>query len=193
MSQAIDNLIAYRVLTMLIKPFSETDAFKLGIIDNKGKNLIKPSSFHTQEQREAYTFLHRLVFNMKKIINRLPGGESKLKSLVSAYFLIREYYEKNNRSTSMMQEKFNKLMQSEAILVEESILVEKFIKDLDEDGGGGGMAGGGGGAAAGGPANVTGTMVSTDIPVPKKKDLDKYKKTNKAGVVAMTRRNNKVL
>jgi len=193
MSQAIDNLIAYRVLTMLVKPFSETDAFKLGIIDNKGKNLIKPSSFRTQEQREAYTFLHRLVFNMKKIINRLPGGESKLKSLVSAYFLIREYYEKNNRSTSMMQEKFNKLMQSEAILVEESILVEKFIKDLDEDGGGGGMAGGGGGAAAGGPANVTGTMVSTDIPVPKKKDLEKYKKTNQSGVVSMTRRNNKVL
>ena len=193
MSQAIDNLIAYRVLTMLVKPFSETDAFKLGIIDNKGKNLIKPSSFRTQEQREAYTFLHRLVFNMKKIINRLPGGESKLKSFVSAYFLIREYYENNTRSTSMMQERFNKLMQSEAILAEESILVEKFIKDLDEDGGGGGMAGGGGGAAAGGPANVTGTMVSTDIPVPKKKDLEKYKKTNQSGVVSMTRRNNKVL
>ena len=193
MSQAIDNLIAYRVLTMLVKPFSETDAFKLGIIDNKGKNLIKPSSFRTQEQREAYTFLHRLVFNMKKIINRLPGGESKLKSFVSAYFLIREYYENNTRSTSMMQERFNKLMQSEAILAEESILVEKFIKDLDEDGGGGGMAGGGGGAAVGGPTNVTGTMVSTDIPVPKKKDLEKYKKTNQSGVVSMTRRNNKVL
>ena len=60
MSQAIDNLIAYRVLTMLVKPFSETDAFKLGIIDNKGKNLIKPSSFDTQEQRDAYTFLHQI-------------------------------------------------------------------------------------------------------------------------------------
>lgn len=193
MSQAIDNLIAYRVLTMLIKPFSETDAFKLGIIDNKGKNLIKPSSLRTQEQRDAYTFLHRLVFNMKKIINRLPGGESKLKSLVSAYFLIREYYEKNTRSTSMMENKFNKLMETEAILAEETVLIEKFIKDLEEDGGGGGVAGGGGGAASGGIANVTGTMVSTDIPVPKKKDTDKYKKTNQAGVVAMTRRNNKVL
>ena len=130
---------------------------------------------------------------MKKIINRLPGGESKLKSLVSAYFLIREYYEKNTRSTSMMENKFNKLMETEAILAEETVLIEKFIKDLEEDGGGGGVAGGGGGAASGGIANVTGTMVSTDIPVPKKKDTDKYKKTNQAGVVAMTRRNNKVL
>jgi len=181
MSQIVDNLIAYRVLTMLIKPFSETDAFKLGIIDNKGKNLIKPSSLSTQEQKSAYTFLHRLVFNMKKIINKLPGGESKLKSFVSAYFLIREYYEKNERSTSMMEQKFHKLMQTDAILAEEVILVEKFIKKIEEDGEGGA------------PANVTGAGVSTDIPVPKKKDLDKYKQTNQAGVVSMARRNNKVM
>ena len=181
MSQIVDNLIAYRVLTMLVKPFSETDAYKLGIIDNKGKNLIKPSSLSTTEEKNAYTFLHRLVFNMKKIINKLPGGESKLKSFISAYFLIREYYEKNDRSTSMMEQKFHKLMQTDAILAEEAILVEKFIKKIEEDGEGGA------------PANVTGAGVSTDIPVPKKKDLDKYKQTNQAGVVSMARRNNKVL
>ena len=181
MSQIVDNLIAYRVLTMLVKPFSETDAYKLGIIDNKGKNLIKPSSLSTTEEKNAYTFLHRLVFNMKKIINKLPGGESKLKSFISAYFLIREYYEKNERSTSMMEQKFHKLMQTDAILAEEAILVEKFIKKIEEDGEGGA------------PANVTGAGVSTDIPVPKKKDLDKYKQTNQAGVVSMARRNNKVL
>jgi hypothetical protein len=180
MSQIVDNLIAYRVLTMLVKPFRETDAYKLGIIDAKGKNLIKPSSLSTTEQKSAYTFLHRLVFNMKKIINRLPGGESKLKSLAAAFFLIKEYYENNTRSTSMMEEKFHKLMESEAILAEETIVIEKYMKDLEEDGEGGA------------PANVTGAGVSTDIPVPKKKDLDKYKKTNQ-GIVSMTRRNNKVL
>jgi hypothetical protein len=166
---------------MLVKPFSETDAYRLGIIDNKGKNLIKPSSLSTTEQKSAYTFLHRLVFNMKKIINKLPGGESKLKSVISAYFLIRGYYEKNDRSTSMMEQKFHKLMETDAILAEESILVEKFIKKIEEEGEGGA------------PANVTGAGVSTDIPLPKKKDLDKYKQTNQAGVVSMARRNNKVM
>lgn len=180
MSQIVDNLIAYRVLTMLVKPFSETDAYRLGIIDNKGKNLIRPSSLSTTEEKSAYTFLHRLVFNMKKIINKLPGGESKLKSVISAYFLIREYYEKNDRSTSMMEQKFHKLMETDAILAEESILVEKFIKKIEEEG-------------EGAPANVTGAGVSTDIPLPKKKDLDKYKQTNQAGVVSMARRNNKVM
>jgi hypothetical protein len=182
MSQVIDNLIAYRVLSMLVKPFTETDAYKLGIIDNKGKNLIKPSSLDSQK-KDAYTFLHRLVFNMKKIINKLPGGENKLKSLVSAYFLIKEYYEKNERSTSMMEHKFNKLMETDAILAEETILIEKYVKELEEDG-----------AIGGAPANATGAMTSTDAattPVLKKKDIDKYKKTN-AGAVSMTRRNNKV-
>lgn len=189
MSQVIDNLIAYKVLTMLVKPFRETDAYRLGIIDAKGKNLIKPSALSSQEEKNSYTFLHRLVFNMKKIINKLPGGESKLKSLAAAFFLIKEYYENNTRSTSMMEEKYNKLIESNAILAEETIIIEKYMKDIDEDGG----VSGGGGASAAPVANVTGSMVSTDIPVPKKKDLEKYKKTNHAGVVAMTRRNNKVL
>lgn len=184
MAQVIDNLIALRVLSMLVKPFSETDAFRLGIIDNKGKNLIKPSMFTNVEQKSAYTFLHRLVFNMKKIINKLPGGESKLKSLVTAYFLIREYYEKNERSVSMMEHKFHRLMENEAILAEETILIEKYIKSLEEEGEGGGA-----------PANATGAMTSTDAattPVLKKKDIDKYKQSN-TGAVSMARRNNKVM
>jgi len=166
MALLVDNLIAIRILTLLVKPFIQTDAYKLGIIDVKGKNLIKPSSFTTSEQRNAYTYLHRLVFNMKKLINRLPGGENKLKSLATAFFLIKEYYERNDKSISMMESKFHKIMESNVILAEEEILVEAYIKKIEEDGEGGGGA----------PTNSTGAMVSTDIPVPKKKDIDKYKK-----------------
>ena len=92
MSQLIDNIIAYRVLRMLITPFQDTEAYKLGIIDVHGKNLRKVSSLHTSQEKDAYNYLTRLVFNMKKIINRLPGGESKIKNLVAALWLIKEYY-----------------------------------------------------------------------------------------------------
>lgn len=184
MSRVVDNLVAYRVLSMLVKPFVETDAYKLGIIDSKGKTLIKSSDFRTGAQRDAFTYLHRLVFNMKKIINKLPGGENKLKSVVSALFLVKEYYETNNRSTSMMEERFHALMQFDGILAEETILVEKYMKDLEEDGEGG--------AVSAAPANVTGSMVSTDIPVPKKKDLKKYKQNQEdlggPGLLNLTRR-----
>jgi hypothetical protein len=182
MSRLIDNLVAYRVLSMLVKPFVDTDAYKLGIIDSKGKNLKRSSLLNTDAERNAYTYLHRLVFNMKKIINKLPGGESKLKSLVSAYFLIKEYYQKNDRSISMMEEKFNRLMESDALLAEELLIVEKYMKELEEDGMGAGAVGGA-------PTNSTGAAVSTDIPVPKKKDVNKYKQMNAGGpIVGMTRR-----
>ena len=188
MSRLVDNVIAYRILTMLVRPFIETDAYRLGIIDSKGKNLIKPSEL-TSDQKDAYTVLHRLVFNMKKIINRLPGGENKLKSIVTALFLIKEYYETNNRSTSLMEEKFHTLMDMDIILAEETLAVEQFMKELEEDGGGAGSAGAGaGGATVASPTNATGSMVSTDIPVPKKKDVDKYKKKNVSSLISMTRR-----
>ena len=88
----VDNLIAYRILTMLVKPFNETEAFKLGIIDAQGKNLIKARNLTTIKQKQAYTYLHRLVFNLKRIINKLPGGESRTKNVVAAFFLVKEAY-----------------------------------------------------------------------------------------------------
>jgi hypothetical protein len=83
-----------------------------------------------------------------------------------------------------MEERFHALMQFDGILAEETILVEKYMKDLEEDGEGG--------AVSAAPANVTGSMVSTDIPVPKKKDLKKYKQNQEnlggPGLLNLTRR-----
>lgn len=159
MSRLIDNLIAYRVLSMLVTPFVDTKAFKLGIIDAKGKNLRKSYTLKTTEEKEAYTYLNRLVFNMKKIINKLPGGESKLKSLVAAFFLVKEYYESGDRTTSLMEEKYIRLLEklnSGISLVEEEIIVCRFLSEE--------MA-----------ANATGAAVATDTPAPLKKDIKKYK------------------
>jgi hypothetical protein len=161
MSRIVDNLIAYKVLKMLVTNFTDTEAFKLGIIDAKGKNLRKANTLNTSDERDAYTFLNRLVFNMKKIINKLPGGENKTKSLVAALWLVKETYESGSRSTAMMQEKFDKLitmMDNKVSLVEEELLVKKF---LSEEGEGGSM-------------NVTGAAVSTDEPKIDKKNIKKF-------------------
>lgn len=157
MSAIVDNVIAYRILSMIVKPFSETDAYKLGIIDDEGNVLIKPKNFTSGEQRDAYTYLHRLCFNMKKIINRMPGGESKTKNIVAAFFLIKEAYQ--NKENTIYEEKFHRiigLMEEGYILVEDEIIVDKY---LEEEGAAVGAA----------PANVTGPTVSTDQPVVRKK------------------------
>jgi hypothetical protein len=161
MSRIIDNLIAYKVLKMLVTNFTDTEAFKLGIIDAKGKNLRKANTLSTTQEKDAYTFLNRFVFNMKKIINKLPGGENKTKSLVAALWLVKETYESGSRSTAMMQEKFDKLitmLDNRVSLVEEELLVKKF---LSEEGDAGAM-------------NVTGAAVSTDEPKIDKKNIKKF-------------------
>lgn len=148
MAYVIDNLIAYRVLSMLVKPFTDTDAYKLGIIDDKGTNLIKASKFTKMEQRHAYTYLHRLVFNLKKLLNKLPGGESMTKNLIAAFFLLREA-QKNNVTKVDEQdlERIIELLDSGVTLAEEQLVVEEFLL-LSEDA----------------PTNSTGAAVSTDTP-----------------------------
>lgn len=183
MSRAIDNIIAFKVLYMLVKNFKDTEAYKLGIIDEKGKVLKKSSQLTTTQEKEAYTYLHRLVFNMKKIINKI-GGESKLKSLVTALFLVKEYYESNNRNYSLMEERYSHLMTLDLTLVEEELMVEKFV---EEDGAAGAAP------AGGAPTNSTGAAVSTDQPVIKLKDIKKYQAKNASGALSMARRNNKLL
>jgi hypothetical protein len=152
---------------MLVKPFKETDAYKFGIIDEKGNNLRKMATLKTTQERDSYTYLHRLVFNMKKIINRLPGGESNLKSIIAALFLVKEYYENKDRTTSLMEERYLSLlekMESGVVLIEEELIVKKFITKLSEEG-------------EGGVANVAGAGVATDKTVPKASDVKKYKKS----------------
>jgi len=71
MSRVIDALVAYRVLKLLVTPFNKTKAFALGIIDEKGKVLIKSKKITNPEQRNAYTLLIRFVFNLKRMLSKL--------------------------------------------------------------------------------------------------------------------------
>jgi hypothetical protein len=177
MSRVIDNIVAYRILKMLITPFGETEAYHLGIIDIHGKALRKVSSLTTEAEKDAYTYLHRLVFSLKKILNKLPGGESKLKSLVAALWLVKEQYETGKGSTAMLEEKFAqllKMMDNRVSLVEEEIIVKKF---LEEDGG----------AVGGAPTNST-AGASVNEPKIMPSDVRKYKKGQGTTIAGMVRR-----
>ena len=50
MSRAVDLFVTYRFLKLLVTPWEKQEAFKLGIIDKKGKNLIKSRDLTTEDQ-----------------------------------------------------------------------------------------------------------------------------------------------
>ena len=126
MARFVDSLIAYRILKMLVVPFENTDAFKQGIVDKNGKELKKMSELNTVAERDAYTILHRLVFRLKRIINKVPIENKKFLNLAAAYSLIKEHYDAG-REPINFEEMFLDRLQSD--LTEETFLIESFFND----------------------------------------------------------------
>jgi hypothetical protein len=87
LTSSADLVYTLRFLTLLTTPWESTNAFKLGLIDDQGDKIKKPK---TSEEKSAYNTFHRLVFNIKKLINKVPGGKSKIASYASALYLIKE-------------------------------------------------------------------------------------------------------
>lgn len=155
----VDNLAAIRFIWLLSTPFEKFDAFKLGLIDANGNKLKKAS---TPEEKKATSMLHRLVWNLKRIIALAPGGNSRIGSLVAAYLLVKEAYE-NDYTEMQLEEAIAEKFQlyRNIRFLEEETFVSLVLKHLDEDGA---------------PTNATGPAVSTDQPKIKNKTKikDKY-------------------
>ena len=75
---ALNLFFIYKFLRILTTPWENTDAFKLDIIDGKGKILKKKSKLKTIEEKEAYTMMHRLVWKLKRLMEKVPFGKSRL-------------------------------------------------------------------------------------------------------------------
>ena len=88
---SIGNIyFVYQFLKKLVTPFEKTEAFKLGIIDEKGKILKRRRDLETKDEKSAYTLSDTLIWNLKKILGKIPLGKSKLASYAAALWLIKE-------------------------------------------------------------------------------------------------------
>ena len=93
MSRAVDLLITYRIMKILVTPFDKQEAFKYGIIDKNGKVLRKFNTIKLSKEKRSYTILHRFVFNLKRLLAKV-GIKGKLGSFaVALATLIKEHNE----------------------------------------------------------------------------------------------------
>ena len=95
LTKATDTVYTLRFLRLLTTPWEETNAYKEGLIDDQGKKLRKPV---TEKEKSVYNMFHRLVFNVKKLINKVPGGKSKIASYAAALLLLKENYSLSDTS-----------------------------------------------------------------------------------------------
>ena len=108
-SRVADLFYAFRFLRLLTMPWKKTGAFKTGVIDDKGARIrgedgkrIKPKTFN-KDQKAAYTVFHRLVFNLKRLLQKIAFGRGTIASYAAALFLIKEH-------TGMSEKQIIKIM-----------------------------------------------------------------------------------
>ena len=90
--QAIDLFVAYRFLRILTTPWEDQEAYKLGIIDKDGKLLRKLILSRQRKRKKSFTLLHRLVFNLKRILHKVPGVRTKIGTYATALFLLKQHF-----------------------------------------------------------------------------------------------------
>ncbi len=135
MGRAIDLFVTYRFIKLLVTPFEKTEAFKLGIIDENGDRIrpqrdpvtnILPAmeKLRTTEQKNAYTILHKLVFNIKKIFGKVPGLRTKLGTYAAALFLLKDTFKESVDDPDMFEKEFMKYLKEEGYEIDNSISEE---------------------------------------------------------------------
>jgi hypothetical protein len=90
-SRGADLYFVFRFLRLLTMKYTSTNAYKLGIIDKKGKALKKSADLETVKEKSSYTMLHRMVFKIRGLIEKVPlVGKSILLNYAAALFLLKE-------------------------------------------------------------------------------------------------------
>jgi hypothetical protein len=133
MGRAVDLFVTYRFLKLLTTPFNEQDAFKLGIIDKDGNRIIPQTSgsknvkttkappLTTSEQKNAYTILHKLIFNIKKIFGKVPGLRTKVGTYAAALFLLKDTFKESVDDPDMFEKQFVKYLKEEGYELDNNI------------------------------------------------------------------------
>lgn len=143
----VDLFLVYQFIKRLVTPFDKWEAYKLGIIDAKGNILIKRKDFGKNEQKKAFGNFDQMILNIKKLLSKLPGGQTKLASYAAALWLIREQQRidaTNYITEESMQEDFD-IAITRFLEENESIIAEAAKREMEEEPtnsvGGGAIAG----------------------------------------------------
>ena len=138
--RVIDSLIVFRILKMLTTDFKKTPAYKFGFIYSNGnriktlpdpnnKNQMLKNDPKTKEEKNSLTPLHRLVFNLKKLIRMVPFGKTAFASYAVALALLKEETNLDSEQTDQLYEDFYKLLKEEDVfqpeMLEEAVEVGK--------------------------------------------------------------------
>lgn len=86
----VDLYLVYSFIKRLTTPFDKWPAYDLKIIDAEGNILKKRRDFLTQAERAAFGIYDLMILKLKKLLAKVPGGQTRLASYAAALWLIKE-------------------------------------------------------------------------------------------------------
>jgi hypothetical protein len=122
----VDLFLVYQFIRRLATPFTEWKAHELGIIDDKGVQLKKRRDFTTREEKDAYGIFDIMITKLKRLIEKVPGGKTRLGSYAAALYLIKEHNTILDQGETLTEEHL------EEKLMEYMSLVESTQFDVDQ-------------------------------------------------------------
>lgn len=164
----VDLFLVFNFIKRLVTPFTKWEAYKEGIIDEKGNILIKRKDFVKNSQKSAFGIFDQMILNLKKLLGKLPGGQTKLASYASALWLIREQQriEATNYLTEESVEEDLEVALERFLSENETLIAEAAKREIDEEP-----------ANAVGGGNIAGLGIGPDgEPGVSKKNQKKHKK-----------------
>ena len=142
--RVIDSLIVFRILKMLTTDFKKTPAYKFGFIDSNGKrikflpdpnnkNQLLPNEPVTRDEKNSLTPLHRLVFNLKKLIRMVPFGKTAFASYAVALALLKEHTNLDSEQADQLFEDFYRHLKDEGLFDADMITESSDVGQLGID------------------------------------------------------------
>lgn len=182
----VDLFLVYQFIKRLATPFNEWKAYELGIIDENGNQLKKIKELRTREEKQAFGRFDLLISKLKKLIEKVPGGKSRIGTYAAALFLIKEQNELNSCSETLLtegylEEKLNEYMISVQKLSGKQDINALFEATFSEDAP----------ANSASSGNIAGIGVGPDgEPGVSKDEQEKIRKRNKTAVLTRINKEN---
>ena len=86
----VDLFLVYNMVKRLATPFNEWEAYKLGIIDERGNLLKSRKDLRTIKERDAFGLYDLMILKLKRLVEKVPGGKTRLGSYAAALYLVKE-------------------------------------------------------------------------------------------------------
>jgi len=134
LTKVVGAFTVYKFIKLIVTPFRQMDAYKFGIIDNKGNFLKKLDELTSDKERKSVDIFNRLIINLKKLIKKIPDPslQAKLKNVATAMILIKEESEKIGADGDYVVSEIIKYLSTKGINIKEIEINNSFEELLKE-------------------------------------------------------------